>query len=281
MKRLTGILCASALLATATLASCGNSKEVISVCASDVPHAEILNGIVKEKLAEKGYDLKVSVLDWTAQNDAVAQGDYDANYFQHVPYLSTYTGSTELTATCKVHYEPLGIYQGKAGATLASAKTIEICDDDSNAVRAFQLLQAKGVLTEIPVSEDEKLTFEGKVWNSSNGITVTLIAENLLVSSKGDYDLACLPCNTALTGNVSADTRLAVEDDPLQVSLKANVLAVRKNDYLNNSSYKAKIDALTDILLSNDVSSYVKTRYNGVITCDSSSSQIDLRSQIN
>ena len=103
MKRLTGILCASALLATATLASCGNSKEVISVCASDVPHAEILNGIVKEKLAEKGYDLKVSVLDWTAQNDAVAQGDYDANYFQHVPYLSTYTGSTELTATCKVH----------------------------------------------------------------------------------------------------------------------------------------------------------------------------------
>ena len=71
---------------------------------------------------------------------------------------------------------------------------------------------------------------------------VILISENLLVSSKKDYDIACLPCNTALTGNVLSITRLAVEDNPEQVSLNANVLAVRKNDYLNDSSYKAKID---------------------------------------
>lgn len=282
MKKLTGILCASALLATIGLSSCGeNSNKVITVCASDVPHAEILNEVVKEKLASNGYDLRVSVLDWETQNDAVAQGDYDANYFQHVPYLTTYTGTTELTATCKVHYEPLGIYKGKDDATLDNVKTIEICDDDSNAIRAFQLLQAKNILTDIPVSEDgTKLTFEGKEWTSSNGIKVTLIAENLLASSKSDYDIACLPCNTALTGNISSESRLAVEDSVDEVTGKANVLAVRKADYKNNADYKAKIDALTDALLSDDVKNFVSEKYKGVIICDSRT-QIDLRSQIN
>ena len=278
MKGLKYILGSAALVLA--LASCGNNGEDknITVCASDVPHAEILNGSVKSYVESKGYTLNVTVLDWTNQNDAVANGDYDANYFQHVPYLETYTGTTELVATCKVHYEPLGIYKGKANASLDNVKSIEVCDDVSNAIRAFELLKAKGILSEIPV-KDDALTFEGSSWTSTEGITVTLIAENLLVSSRTDYDLACLPCNTALTGNVSATERLLVEDDPAQVSLKANVLAVRKADYLNNVSYKAKIDVLTDALLSTETSTFVKNQYNGVITCDSSS-QIDLRSLI-
>ncbi len=278
MKGLKYILGSAALVLA--LASCGNNGEDknITVCASDVPHAEILNGSVKSYVEAQGYKLNVTVLDWTTQNDAVANGDYDANYFQHVPYLETYTGTTELVATCKVHYEPLGIYKGKADASLDNVKSIEVCDDVSNAIRAFELLKAKGILSEIPV-KDDALTFEGSSWTSTEGITVTLIAENLLVSSRTDYDLACLPCNTALTGNVSATERLLVEDDPAQVSLKANVLAVRKADYLNNVSYKAKIDVLTDALLSTETSTFVKNQYNGVITCDSSS-QIDLRSLI-
>ena len=278
MKGLKYILGSAALVLA--LASCGNNGEDknITVCASDVPHAEILNGSVKSYVESKGYKLNVTVLDWTTQNDAVANGDYDANYFQHVPYLETYTGTTELVATCKVHYEPLGIYKGKADASLDNVKSIEVCDDVSNAIRAFELLKAKGILSEIPV-KDDALTFEGSSWTSTEGITVTLIAENLLVSSRTDYDLACLPCNTALTGNVSATERLLVEDDPAQVSLKANVLAVRKADYLNNATYKAKIDVLTDALLSTETSTFVKNQYNGVITCDSSS-QIDLRSLI-
>ena len=278
MKGLKYILGSAALVLA--LASCGNNGEDknITVCASDVPHAEILNGSVKSYVEAQGYKLNVTVLDWTTQNDAVANGDYDANYFQHVPYLETYTGTTELVATCKVHYDPLGIYKGKADASLDNVKSIEVCDDVSNAIRAFELLKAKGILSEIPV-KDDALTFEGSSWTSTEGITVTLIAENLLVSSRTDYDLACLPCNTALTGNVSATERLLVEDDPAQVSLKANVLAVRKADYLNNASYKAKIDVLTDALLSTETSTFVKNQYNGVITCDSSS-QIDLRSLI-
>ncbi len=285
MKKLNKVLTLSAAVlslgfALTGFSSCGSDKTVISIAASDVPHAEILNECVKGIIEEKGYTLKVATIDWTTQNDAVANGDYDANYFQHIPYLSTYTGKVELAATCKVHYEPLGIYKGKA-SSLTGVKDVEICDDDSNAIRALQLLKAKGIITgALPIDEaGEKLTIETKSWTSENNVKVYLIAENLLAQSRGDYDIACLPCNTALTGNIASTERLAVEDDPAQVSAKANVLAVRKYDYLNDTSYKTKIDVLTNVLLSSEVSEYVATKYSGNITCDSST-QIDLRSEI-
>lgn len=262
-----------------SLISCGNkdNSKRITVCASLEPHADVLENAVKPVLQEKGYTLEVKVLDWTLQNGAVAAKDYDANYFQHVPYLESGDQKDVLVATCKVHYEPLGIYRGKATGDLTTGKTFSICSDTSNAIRAFELLKAKGVLTDIPVNGD-KLTFNGNEYKSGD-ITIKLVAEELLVATRLDYDFACLPCNTAYTGKVSSELQVAKEDDPAQVALKANILAVRKADYLNNNEYKAKIDALTDVLLSNTVKEYFATKYLGAMTCDSSS-QIDLRSLI-
>lgn len=256
--------------------SCKKNDKVIRVCASELPHADVLENAVAPLLEQQGYTLEVYVLDWTMQNDAVASGDYHANYFQHIPYLETYEGSVELFAACKVHYEPLGIYRGKSSGTLLQGKSFAICNDESNAARAFELLKAKGVLDEIPVTEQGKLTFSGTKWTSTNGITVTLISEELLVASMPDYDFVCLPCNTAYTGNVDASKKVAYEDDPEQVSLKANVLAARLEDYQSNDVYKKQIDALVDALLSEEVANYVNEKYNGAITCDSTS-QIDLR----
>ena len=88
-----------------------------------------------------------------------------------------------------------------------------------------------------------------------------------------------LPVNSAYTGNISVSKRVAYEDDINQVSSKANVLAIRKDDYKNDTKYKNKIDVLTDALLSNEVSLFVKEKYNGIITCDETT-QIDLRNKI-
>lgn len=295
MKKFFNVLLSLALslcsvFAVAGAAGC-SKDDTITVCASEVPHAEVLNGVVKEELKKKGYTLEVTVLDWTEQNNAVANGDYDANYFQHVPYLETYTGKVNLFASCKVHYEPLGIYYGKAaqGTALTDGKTFEICDDVSNAIRAFQLLTVKGVIDKDAEGENYPVNAAGdaltigetkKSWTSTDGqVTVTLVAENLLVASKGDYDFACLPCNTAYTGSVTADQRVEVEDDPAQVAGKANVIAARLEDYKNNEKYKAKIDALTEVMLSKAVSDFFAEKYLGAMTCDSSS-QIDLRSEV-
>lgn len=194
---------------------------------------------------------------------------------------------TTLVATCKVHYEPLGIYYGKAanGTAVTDGATFEICDDTSNAVRAFQLLEQKKVISKeiegdnFPVNEAGNALNIGDTaskWKNKAGtITVTLIAENLLVSSLKDYDFALLPCNTALTGNISSDKLAAKEDDPAQVAGKANVIAAREEDYKNNADYKAKIDALTNAMLSEEVSAYFAEHFS-VMTCDSST-QIDLR----
>ncbi len=269
------ILVLGLLLVITSLGSCKKNNKVIRVCASELPHADILENCVADILEEKGYKLEVSVLDWTLQNDAVASKDYDANYFQHVPYLETYEGSTKLFASCKVHYEPLGIYQGKATADLTSGTSFAICNDPSNAARALELLNEKGVIAELPVA-NEAPTFSGSSWTSSNGVTVTLIAEDLLVASMKDYDFVCLPCNTALTGNVSQSKKVAEEDSATLVGGKANVLAARLDDYNNDEDYKAKIDALTEVLLSKAVSEYVLNKWSGAITCNEKS-QIDLR----
>lgn len=275
-KRFLCLVAVLVLCLSVCLTSCNKDKKTIYVCASELPHADILENAVAPILEEQGYTLKVTVLDWTIQNDSVASGDYDANYFQHVPYLELYTGEVKLFATTKVHYEPLGIYKGKATGALSEGRTFAICNDESNALRALELLQSKGVIENLPVDEEGKLTITGSNWTSLNGVTVTLIAEELLVASMADYDFVCLPCNTALTGNVSGSLQVAKEDDAELVAGKANVLAARVEDYQNDEVYKAKIDALTDALLSKAVSDYVNEKWGGAITCDSSS-QIDLR----
>ena len=287
----TAILSLSIFASCGLLTGCGDDAKTIKVCASQIPHAQVLNECVKDLLAKDGWKLEVKVLDWTLQNEAVASGDYDANYFQHVPYLNTYTGKTELFASCKVHYEPLGIYYGKAtvGTSVTLGTSFAICDDESNAVRALNLLEAKGVISKTvegdnyPVKTnengEEKLNFpKGKTeWeNKAKTLKISLISEELLVTSLADYDFACLPCNTAYTGRIDSSKRAAVEDDITAVSGKANIIAARKADYVSDATYKTKIDALTNAMLSKEVADYFAQKYLGAMTCDSTT-QIDLR----
>lgn len=287
MKRnyLNLLKCSVILLQFGIITSCNtNNENIIKVCASASPHAEILENVVKDILSEKGYTLKVTILDWTMQNDAVNNKDYDANYFQHIPYLNSYKKDNPLVASCKVHYEPLGIYS--ENKTSLSKGSFEICNDESNAVRAFQLLEAKNIINKdeenenFPYTDDLKLNFTNDKWTSKdNSVSVSLVSEELLAQSLIDYDFGLLPVNSAYTGNISVSKRVAYEDDINQVSSKANVLAIRKDDYKNNEAYKNKIDVLTDALLSNEVSLFVKEKYNGIITCDETT-QIDLRNKI-
>lgn len=285
MKKLNLLLGAFSLFTVVGLSSCGGDpSKTINICASDIPHAEILNNVVKDVLKEKGYTLNVTIINWETQNDAVANKDYDANYFQHIPYLESYkgTGNKKLVATAKVHYEPLSIYKGKASAgNLSSGKTFEICADTSNAIRAFQLLKDYEVLSEIPVNEDgTALTFSGSTYTQGD-ITVTLIDESLLASSLLDYDFGLLPSNTALTAklNKTAHPAVASEKDPAQVTAKANVIAVREQDYKNDEVYASKIDALTDAVLSEQTRNYIANTYNGAVICNAQT-QIDLRNTI-
>ncbi len=268
------------LLPLFSLFSCsnGNDAKTIKVAASEIPHAEILNDAVKPLIEAKGYTLKVTVLDWTLQNDGVYSGDYDANYFQHRPYLQQYdSGSSTYSATysyqnlfptAAVHFEALRIYPGKKTIaefeTNKKTSTYAICLDVSNEIRALDLLKDKGVI------DDYEKDSNGTPINLPKNITT--IDESFLVASLLDYDYAVLPANTALTGGITADNSYPSESDDVK-DYRANVVAASVKRYKNDEVYKAKIDTLTDALLSNEVSSYITAHYNGVLAV----AQKDLR----
>lgn len=266
--------------ALGALASCGsnNDDKVIKVAASETPHAQILKDAVAPLLAQKGYTLEVTVLDWTLQNDAVKNGDYDANYFQHRPYLQQYdSGSSTYSETytyvnvfptALVHFEPLRVYEGHAKAADFEANkttaTYEICADVSNEIRALDLLVACGAISSYDVDGN------GNPINLPERIKT--IDENQLVPNREDYDYAVLPCNTALTGNLTANPDLPTETSDV-ADLRANVIAANVTKYGNDAKYKEKIDALTDAVLDQSVATYITTTWNNVISVD----QKDLR----
>ena len=123
----------------------------LKVAASPTPHAEILN-VAKEVLAEQGIDLEVvEFSDYVQPNLVTENGEVDANYFQHTPYLDSFNeeNGTHLVSVGAVHYEPFGIYPGKSSdlANIADGATIAVPNDTTNEARALQLLAAQGLIT--------------------------------------------------------------------------------------------------------------------------------------
>ncbi len=89
--------------------------QTIKVAASPTPHAEILEK-AKEILAAKGITLQITTFpDYVIPNTAVESGEYDANYFQHAPYLNNFNTEkgTHIVSVGAIHVEPMGLYCGK------------------------------------------------------------------------------------------------------------------------------------------------------------------------
>ena len=89
--------------------------ETITVAASPTPHAEIL-AVAKDILAEKNITLKVvEFTDYVQPNNVVESGEFDANYFQHTPYLDDFNAEngTHIVSAAAIHVEPMGLYGGK------------------------------------------------------------------------------------------------------------------------------------------------------------------------
>ncbi|MDD2562412.1 MAG: MetQ/NlpA family ABC transporter substrate-binding protein, partial [Eubacteriales bacterium] len=124
----------------------------IRVAASANPH-EILLNFVKDDLAQAGFDLQVTWIDgYVLQNPATSAGEYDANFFQHRPYLNDYNATVneeeKLAAVIPVHYEPFGVYPGTKSnlSDIADGDAIAVPNDPSNETRALLLLQEAGLI---------------------------------------------------------------------------------------------------------------------------------------
>nr|WP_302649332.1 MetQ/NlpA family ABC transporter substrate-binding protein [uncultured Agathobaculum sp.] len=267
---LAGALCLSALTACgggsdAQTAEGGASDDkTIVVGASPTPHAEILNA-AKDVLAEAGWTLEVvEFTDYVQPNTALVDGDLDANYFQHIPYLNNFNkeNNADLVSAIEMHYEPFGIYPGKTATLeeLADGATIAVPNDGSNETRALLLLQDAGLITLADgIDPTSDATVLDIVENPKN-LNIQEIAAEQLPRSLADVDLAVINGNYALQADLNANEDSLITENPEYAQVYINTVACRNGD--ENSE---KIQALADALRSDTVKQFIEDTYKGAV----------------
>lgn len=148
-KIISTLLVLAGILSLASAA--GKKKTTLKVGATPEPHAEILN-LVKADLKKQGITLKVvEFTDYVTPNKALEDGQIDANFFQHLPYLESFNQEqgTHLASAAGIHIEPIALYSKKykSLADIPNGANIGIPNDPTNEGRALLLLQSAGYIT--------------------------------------------------------------------------------------------------------------------------------------
>jgi D-methionine transport system substrate-binding protein len=267
MKKITALLVL--LLASIVLSACNANEKTIKVIATSIPHAEILE-FARPLLKERGYDLEIIVTsDYYFPNPAVAAGDADANFFQHVPFLTKYNNENPnqtLVIASYVHIEPIGLYANTITslANIPNGATVLLSNSTSDHGRALNLLAQAGL---IGLSENfdilaSSINFtEAIVSNPKNLVIRANVAPDFLISAYNakEADLYIINSNYALEGNLN----------PLEDSIF--IESTGNNPYVNVLAVKsslldsAKIKALAEILNSQAVKNFITSTYGGSV----------------
>lgn len=274
LKKIAGVGFATMMIA-GMFTGCGSSSsasdtgsssddKTITVAASSTPHAEILEA-AKEILAEQGYDLQVTVFDdYVQPNEVVESGDFDANYFQHIPYLDSFNEEhgTHLVNAGGIHYEPFGIYPGTKSSLddVAEGDVIAIPNDTTNEARALLLLQDNGLLTladgvglEATVNDITENPYNLEFQELEAAQVARVVDEVAYVVLNGNYALEA--------GYSVANDAIAYEaSDSLAADTYVNVIAV----YEGNEESE-KIQALVAALRSEEVQQFIADTYDGAV----------------
>ena len=238
--------------------------ETIKIAASPVPHAEIL-AKAGEILKDYGYELDVVEFeDYVQPNLVVESGEFDANYFQHVPYLDSFNEEqgTHLVDAGDIHYEPFGIYPGtkKSLDEIADGDSIAVPNDTTNEARALLLLQDNGLL-KLKDGAGLTATVNDIVENPHNIEFVELEAAQVArVVNEVAY--------VVLNGNYALEAGFSVAKDSIAYEASDSVAA---KTYVNivavadGNQDSPKIDALVKVLRSDEIKQFITDNYDGAV----------------
>ncbi len=262
MKRVLASIAAATL--TLALAVPAAAEGTIKVAASPTPHAEILEA-AKSILADEGWDLEVTEFeDYVQPNLVVESGDFDANYFQHIPYLESFNEEkgTHLVDAGDIHYEPFGIYPGTKSSLdeLEDGDTIAVPNDTTNEARALLLLQDNGVLT---LKEGAGLTATvNDIESTTKDIKIQELEAAQVPRVLGEVAFAVINGNYAVEAGLSvADDAIAYEaSDSEAAKTYVNIIAVKEGNEDNEG-----IVALVDALKSDEIKDFINETYNGAV----------------
>ena len=274
MKKKILALALAGVLVVGALTGCGSSKsessekktddKKITVAASATPHAEILEE-AKTLLKDKGYELEVKVFDdYVQPNNVVESGEFDANYFQHVPDLEQFNEEkgTHLVVAGKIHYEPFGIYPGtkKDLKDIAKGDKIAVPNDTTNEARALLLLQDNGII-KLKDGAGIKATVND-IEENPNNIEIVELEAAQVPRVVNEVAYVVLNGNYALEANytVKKDALAYEKSDSEAAKTYVNVIAVKEGN--ENSE---KIKALVDVLKSDSIKKFINEKYDGAV----------------
>ena len=249
-KILLGALLASGLYA---------NDKTITVGASPVPHAEILEEVVKPILEKEGYKLDVTIFnDYVIPNIAVENGELDANYFQGLPYMKSFNKDkgTHIVPTVGVHVEPMGAYSKKIKSLdeLKDGDIIAISNNAADSTRSINLLEKAGI---VKAKEGEYKSPLDIIENPKN-LKFKEMESAQTPRSLDDVALAFINVNYAL-------------DVGLKPTKDALILEDKDSPYTNYVATKAgnenspKIKALDKAILTPEVKDFIVKRYQGAV----------------
>lgn len=261
---LAAALAIGTIAANGVLVSADAEKGTIKVAASATPHAEILEE-AKPILEKEGWDLEVTVFDdYVQPNLVVESGDFDANYFQHIPYLDNFNEEqgTHLVNAGGIHYEPFGIYPGtkKTLDDLEDGDTIAVPNDTTNEARALLLLQDNGVIT-LKDGAGLEATVKDIEENPKN-IQIEELEAAQVSRVKDEVAFVVLNGNYALQAgySVSKDSIAHETSDSEAAKTYVNIIAVKEGNEDNEA-----VKALVDVLKSDEIKDYINETYDGAV----------------
>ncbi|RHR72910.1 metal ABC transporter substrate-binding protein [Eubacterium sp. AF15-50] len=273
MKKITYLLLAL-VLAIGTLTACGSSDKesgtkeaagkTIKVAASATPHAIILEE-AKTLLKKQGWDLEIKVFDdYVQPNNVVESGEFDANYFQHIPYLENFNKEkgTHLVNAGGIHYEPFGIYPGteKKLDELKEGDTIAVPNDTTNEARALLLLQDNGII-KLKDGAGLEATVKDIAENPKN-IKIQELEAAQVSRVKDEVAFVVLNGNYALEAgySVEKDSIAYEKSDSEAAKTYVNVIAVKEGNENNEG-----IKALISVLKSDEIKKFINEKFNGAV----------------
>lgn len=273
MKKKLLSLAAVGILAVGLFTGCGSSDEkaedtdskgTIKVAASETPHAEILEQ-AKPLLEKEGWDLEVTVFnDYVQPNLVVESGEFDANYFQHIPYLEEFNEEqkTHLVNAGGIHYEPFGIYPGTKNSLddLEKGDVIAVPNDTTNEARALLLLQDNGVIT-LKDGVGLEATVNDIVDNPK-GVEIRELEAAQVSRVTEEVAFVVLNGNYALEAgySVAKDAVAYEKNDSEAAQTYVNVIAVKEGNEDNEG-----IKALVKVLKSDEIKKYINDNYDGAV----------------
>lgn len=267
-RKLTAILSVSLILAL-LITACApaqtqteSSTLKVKVGASPVPHAEILAYIRDNLAAAAGLEIEiVEFTDYVQPNLALNDGQLDANFFQHLPYLENFNANrgTDLVSIANVHIEPLGIYSKTITdlSQVPDGAVVIIPNDDTNGGRALNLLAANGFITLKPDAGFSATVAD--IADNPKNLKISELEAAQLVRALDDAVLAVINGNYALEGGlIPSKDALALESS--ENNPYVNILAVKRG-----SENDEAILALVKLLTSAEVKAFIEEKYAGSV----------------